>query len=86
MDGGAWWAPSWGHKELDTTERLHMHNENTPIDTYLHSPAFDNTPNPENLIQTRLVVKSIRCRLPPWPTTLSWLNSYLHHSVLYTGA
>ena len=26
MDREAWWAVSpWGHKELDTTERLHFH-------------------------------------------------------------
>ena len=23
MDGEAWWDSPWGHKELDTTERLH---------------------------------------------------------------
>ena len=78
MVGGVWWA----HKELDMTEQLHMHNENTPTDTYLYSSAFDNTQNPENLVQTRLVVKSIKCRLAPWPTTLTWLNCNLCHSVL----
>jgi len=49
------------------TERLHMQNENTPTDTYLYSSAFDNTQNPENLVQTRLVVKSIKCGLPLGP-------------------
>ena len=25
MDGGAWWASPWGHKESDTTAQFHFH-------------------------------------------------------------